>query len=630
MCWVYGFPQWYDFWKNDARHFDEYDIVERGHSDTFYSHWGIATDPRNPKAFLLDTGGGCFYSDDCDFARESGGAWPSNRSNIRQLYTTSPAGAEGEFATTGIDELTSYGLRQDPFDTNHLAMLYTDVGLWMSGNGGASWHKGDSSGKLSSNVYDFEFDRHVQGVAYAAWSAQHDAPYQKAFAQNGARGGFAVSRDGGNTWERVGAGLPDQLVPVRMAVIYPTDASARAAGTGRTVWLATFGRGFWRSDDGDQSFVEANGGVSETSDGLILGADIVASADGAHVFALTTPGTSKEGKTAGGSHGRVYEWDAAASVWRPLAWLSGADVECPKTLFWHEASSTLYASCVAGFEKVSGSVELRNFGGGLFSFRPGDAALAAVDAASDVVGARCSVEGCTVDAEGNLFVSDLRGSVFLRRAGTSSFVKLYDGFHLVSKDVQLVSEAEGADGAHVDTLALPTFGDGLLRLRASMVTDLSDATVSLTAASCVYDGVAHKPEVASVKVGSRAVPSSGYSVSYLRSGKVTSDFRSAGAVVVRVQGRGGCVGTAKDVVFRIGKASASKFAIARIAKRKYTGKAVKPKPVVKFAGKKLKRGTDYKLSYKKNVRVGKATVVVTGRGNFTGSKKVPFRIVRKR
>ena len=41
----------------------------------------------------------------------------------------------------------------------------------------------------------------------------------------------------------------------------------------------------------------------------------------------------------------------------------------------------------------------------------------------------------------------------------------------------------------------------------------------------------------------------------------------------------------------------------------------------------LKEGTDYTLSYKNNVKVGTATVTVTGTGAYTGTKSVTFKIV---
>ncbi|MBR1724737.1 MAG: cobalamin biosynthesis protein CobT, partial [Ruminococcus sp.] len=56
----------------------------------------------------------------------------------------------------------------------------------------------------------------------------------------------------------------------------------------------------------------------------------------------------------------------------------------------------------------------------------------------------------------------------------------------------------------------------------------------------------------------------------------------------------------------------------------YTGKALKPAATVKLGWKKLISGTDYKVSYKNNKNVGKATVTVTGKGCCTGKTSGTF------
>ena len=63
--------------------------------------------------------------------------------------------------------------------------------------------------------------------------------------------------------------------------------------------------------------------------------------------------------------------------------------------------------------------------------------------------------------------------------------------------------------------------------------------------------------------------------------------------------------------------------------RTYTGKALKPAVKVKLDGVTLKKGTDYTVSYKNNKKVGKATVTVKGKGQYTGSAKATFRISPK-
>ena len=74
------------------------------------------------------------------------------------------------------------------------------------------------------------------------------------------------------------------------------------------------------------------------------------------------------------------------------------------------------------------------------------------------------------------------------------------------------------------------------------------------------------------------------------------------------------------------RTSLAKASIATIVAKAYTGKAFTPTPAVKLSGKSLKLGTDYKLSYKNNVKVGKATVTVTGIGKYSGSASRTFKI----
>ena len=68
--------------------------------------------------------------------------------------------------------------------------------------------------------------------------------------------------------------------------------------------------------------------------------------------------------------------------------------------------------------------------------------------------------------------------------------------------------------------------------------------------------------------------------------------------------------------------------ISEIADQKYTGKAVTPSPVVKLNGKRLKKNTDYTVKYSNNIKVGTAKLTVTGKGSYTGSKSISFKIVK--
>ncbi len=50
----------------------------------------------------------------------------------------------------------------------------------------------------------------------------------------------------------------------------------------------------------------------------------------------------------------------------------------------------------------------------------------------------------------------------------------------------------------------------------------------------------------------------------------------------------------------------------------YTGTAIKPKTSIAYNGMSLKKGTDYTIKYTNNTNVGKATITITGQGNFSG------------
>ena len=78
---------------------------------------------------------------------------------------------------------------------------------------------------------------------------------------------------------------------------------------------------------------------------------------------------------------------------------------------------------------------------------------------------------------------------------------------------------------------------------------------------------------------------------------------------------------------KVAKASVKNAKVAKVANKAYTGKKIVPAPKVTFGGVTLKKGKDYTLSYANNVKAGKATITVTGKGNYTDTKKVTFKIV---
>ena len=69
--------------------------------------------------------------------------------------------------------------------------------------------------------------------------------------------------------------------------------------------------------------------------------------------------------------------------------------------------------------------------------------------------------------------------------------------------------------------------------------------------------------------------------------------------------------------------------IEKIPDQKYTGRAITPTVKVYYLGIRLKRGTDYTVTYTYNRNVGTAKCKITGKGKYTGTRTVSFKIVRK-
>ena len=74
--------------------------------------------------------------------------------------------------------------------------------------------------------------------------------------------------------------------------------------------------------------------------------------------------------------------------------------------------------------------------------------------------------------------------------------------------------------------------------------------------------------------------------------------------------------------------SISKAKFSAVSDRIYTGKAVTPTIRVKYKDKILLKNIDYTLSFRKNKNAGTASIVITGKGDYTGTKTINFRILK--
>ena len=147
----------------------------------------------------------------------------------------------------------------------------------------------------------------------------------------------------------------------------------------------------------------------------------------------------------------------------------------------------------------------------------------------------------------------------------------------------------------------------------------SASNFSLAVDSYIYDGTAKKP---GIKDGSTAlVENTDYTVTY-------SSNTNAGTAKAVVKGKGRYTGET-TLYFTIQPKSAEGLTVSLSADNyTYDGSEKKPTVTVKDPdlNKTLTSGTDYTVSYTDNKNVGNATVNITFKGNYTGSKSAGFTI----
>ena len=99
----------------------------------------------------------------------------------------------------------------------------------------------------------------------------------------------------------------------------------------------------------------------------------------------------------------------------------------------------------------------------------------------------------------------------------------------------------------------------------------------------------------------------------------------AGTANVTIVGKNANYTGSLSTTFEIEPASLASATVSGITDKTYNGAAQTQNVTVKLGGKTLS-ASDYTVTYKDNVKAGIATVVITGRKNYTGTKSATFKI----
>lgn len=146
-------------------------------------------------------------------------------------------------------------------------------------------------------------------------------------------------------------------------------------------------------------------------------------------------------------------------------------------------------------------------------------------------------------------------------------------------------------------------------------TSLEEATVEV--GDQLYTGKEVKPELKVMLGDLQLDPYSDYRVTYENNVEI-------GTATATISGKGDYVGSI-TVTFEIVQASVEDATI-RVQDQIYTGQPLEPEVLVSIGSTILEQDVAYEVSYENNVKVGTATVKITGLGSFKGEAAKTFEI----
>lgn len=103
-------------------------------------------------------------------------------------------------------------------------------------------------------------------------------------------------------------------------------------------------------------------------------------------------------------------------------------------------------------------------------------------------------------------------------------------------------------------------------------------------------------------------------------------FKACGTHEVVLIGKGNYAGTTTFNEVITNKYVIAKARMSAIPSQKYTGEAIEPGVKLTNGSKQLTEGVDYTVEYSDNLAVGKATVTITGIGEYAGTRTATFNI----
>ncbi len=354
---------------------------------------------------------------------------------IKTLHTVDYG--DGRHSTVGLDVQTTYFVKEDPFNKEHIIICTTDLGLQNSYDNGKTWRRMEITGEnynIYNTCYDLYFDKYQKDVVYALWSSRHDAPYNPTiYDKDTTEGAFAISRDGGNTWDfSYSTGIPSDAIPTRMSIIHNNNLF--------TIAVSTFNRGFYLSTDGGRTFAPINEGIA-TVEGLIFGEDIVLTDN--TIYLLTAP-YLEDGywKSA-----RFYEYNRNTQTSTEI---DLGNITLARSLTYNEEKG-LYINVIPTY-KYQWFVEYDN---GLWVNEHGGIYHYENSSFTRIFDNADGIFYSTFGPDGKIYATDTYGKVFVCEGGV--WKTLHEGLFNMLKNISFSSDG--------NVMYVTTFGGGTYKIK---------------------------------------------------------------------------------------------------------------------------------------------------------------------
>ena len=224
----------------------------------------------------------------------------------------------GGWTSVGLDVTTTYGVHFDPFDSKRIFITYTDIGLFRSEDGGASWTSSTSGvpQEWMNTTYWVAFDPKVQGRMWSVNSETHDLPRPKMWRHTAVStylGGVANSEDGGRNWTKSNAGM-DETAATHILL----DPSS--AVDARVLYVAGFGRGVYKSTNGGKTWNLKNKGITQAEP---FAWRLARSSNGTVYVVIAR--RSEDGSIGNERDGALYRSTDGAEHWQRIALPAGVN-----------------------------------------------------------------------------------------------------------------------------------------------------------------------------------------------------------------------------------------------------------------------------------------------------------------